>query len=606
MPESSVEFELKFLVPRTSRAAVRAALAERGAALATRHLLARYFDTADRRLARAGLSLRLRREGRQWVQTLKAGSEGALARFEHEVLRPDASLEAAVHAGTTAGDHLAGLLADGEPLHERYGSDIRRTLRRLRTRGAVVEVAYDEGRIVAQDRELRVCELEFELLSGSRVAMLALAERWRARLGLVVDPRSKAERGDALAEGAAPAGLRKARPVALRRKVELADSWRAVLDECIAQILVNAIGLAASVGTETGATARRAARDSVPAALLPTIDRADLVHQLRIGLRRLRSAIRFFRGWVVPAPEAIEPGARELFRALGVARDRDVLAQAIEPALQRAGAPARREPASADDEGSSPAAPVSSPRARSAAHQGADDVAALVAGDATQRWLLALLAWRAALDAEPPLPAATAAVTGERATGERATGERATGERATGVTATGVTVAGVTVAGVTVAGVTVAGVTVAGVTVAGEAATGAAASAPLAPLARRRLARWQRAITDQASRFAHLDDTARHALRKRAKRLRYASEFVESLFSAKEMRRFLGRLQAAQQALGELSDLALAAERYARDNAADPRDWFVLGWVAARREAVIAQAAAALSALGERHPFGKR
>ena len=566
MPESSVEFELKFLVPRTSRAAVRAALAERGAALAIRHLLARYFDTADRRLARAGLSLRLRREGRQWVQTLKAGSEGALARFEHEVLRPDASFEAAVHAGTTAGDRLAGLLADGEPLHERYGSDIRRTLRRLRTRGAVVEVAYDEGRIVAQDRELRVCELEFELLSGSRVAMLALAERWRARLGLVVDPRSKAERGDALAEGAAPAGLRKARPVALRRKVELADAWRAVLDECIAQILVNAIGLAASVGTETGAPARRAARDAVPAALLPTIDRADLVHQLRIGLRRLRSAIRFFRGWVAPAPEAIEPGARELFRALGVARDRDVLAQAIEPALQRAGAPARREPASAGGEGSSPAAPVSSPRARSAAQQGADDVAALVAGDATQRWLLALLAWRAALDAEPPLPDATAAATGERATGERATG----------------------------------------VTVAGEAATGAAGSAPLAPLARRRLARWQRAITDQASRFAHLDDTARHALRKRAKRLRYASEFVESLFSAKEMRRFLGRLQAAQQALGELSDLALAAERYARDNAADPRDWFVLGWVAARREAVIAQAAAALAALGERHPFGKR
>src|SRR5690606_36254853 len=104
MSESSVEFELKFLVPRASRAAVRAVLAERGAALATHHLVARYFDTADRRLARAGLSLRLRREGRRWVQTLKAGSEGALARFEHEVLRPDASLDPALHAGTTAGD----------------------------------------------------------------------------------------------------------------------------------------------------------------------------------------------------------------------------------------------------------------------------------------------------------------------------------------------------------------------------------------------------------------------------------------------------------------------------------------------------------------------
>ena len=577
MPESNVEFELKFLVPRAARAAVRAALGERGATIETRHLVARYFDTSDRRLARAGLSLRLRREGRRWVQTLKAGGEIALARFEHEVRRPDATIDVAAHAGTSAGERLAGLLADGAPLLQRYGTDMRRTLRRLRTRGAVVELAFDQGRIGADDRTLRVCELEFELISGSPAALLALAERWRARLGLVVDARSKAERGDALADGRAPAGGRRALPVTLRRKVEVAEAWRTVLDECIAQVLANAIGLTLPVGVEADAAS--------------VVDRADLVHQLRIGLRRLRSALRLFRGWVEPVPEAIEAGARELFRALGALRDQDVLAQAIEPALQRAGAPARREPASADDEGSSPAAPVSSPRARSAAHQGADDVAALVAGDATQRWLLALLAWRAALDAEPPLPAATAAVTGERATGERATG----------VTATGVTVAGVTVAGVTVAGVTVAGVTVAG-----EAATGAAASAPLAPLARRRLARWQRAITDQASRFAHLDDTARHALRKRAKRLRYASEFVESLFSAKEMRRFLGRLQAAQQALGELSDLALAAERYARDNAADPRDWFVLGWVAARREAVIAQAAAALSALGERHPFGKR
>ena len=544
MPESTVEFELKLLVPRSTRTAVRAALAGRGAKPQTRRLVAHYFDTADRRLALAGMSLRLRREGRQWVQTLKAGGDTVLARFEHEVQRPDATLDAAAHAGTTAGERMAGLLADGEPLLERYGTDVRRTVRKLRTRGALVELAFDEGRIAAADSALGICELEFELLSGSASAMLALADRWRARFGLLVDPRSKAERGDLLAQGIVPAPVRRAMPVCLRRKVDVAEAWRSVLDECLAQILVNAIGLGASVGVEG-----RATKAGAP---LPAADRADLVHQLRIGLRRLRSAIRLFRGWVAPPPEAIGAGARDLFRALGALRDQDVLAQAIEPALQRAGAPASA---------ATPAGPASlavvaagaAPVPADAPARG-DEVAALIAADETQRYLLALVAWRCGLD-EAPTPSA----------------------------------------GGPEAQVPV-----------GDARGDDAAPAPLAPRARRRLARWQGAITSEATRFAQLDDAARHALRRRAKRLRYASEFVESLFSGGEMRRFLKRLQAAQQALGELSDLALVAQRYGSEPDGDPRDWFVLGWVAARREVVIAQAAAALAALGERHPFGKR
>ncbi len=553
MPESNVEFELKFLVPRAARAAVRAALGERDAALETRHQVARYFDTSDRRLARAGLSLRLRREGRCWVQTLKAGGEMALARFEHEVPRPDATVDVTAHAGTSAGDRMAGLLADGAPLQQRYGTDMRRTLRRLRTRGAVVELAFDQGRIGADARTLRVCELEFELISGSPAALLALAERWRARLGLVVDARSKAERGDALAAGRAPAGGRRALPVTLRRKVEVAEAWRIVLDECIAQVLANAIGLTLPVGVEADAAS--------------VVDRADLVHQLRIGLRRLRSALRLFRGWVEPVPEAIEAGARELFRALGALRDQDVLAQAIEPALQRAGAPAPRDaeaatvptatvptatvPGAASAVAGAAARPT---RSRGSASTRADDACLLIAAESTQHWLLALLAWRSALGTAADAASIAAGCAPSAA------------DRASTATSR--------------------------------------ASEPLAALARRRLARWQRALTDQASRFAQLDEASLHALRKRAKRLRYASEFVESLFARKEMRRFVERLQAVQQALGEIGDLGLAARRYGREAGAGPRDWFALGWLSARREVVATQAAAALVALAERHPFG--
>jgi inorganic triphosphatase YgiF len=549
MPESTVEFELKFLVPVDARRALRAALGERGARTEARHLVARYFDTGDRRLASAGMALRLRREGRRWVQTLKAGDEASLARFEHEVLRPRADLDPAAHAGTQAGERMAGLLADGEPLRQRYETDIRRTTRTLRTRGAVVELAFDEGRIATQDGELRVCELEFELLSGSPAALFALAERWRARFGLIVDPRSKAERGDALAEGRAPASPRRATPVRLRRKVGVGEAWRSVLDECIAQIVVNAIALGIAVGVEG-----RAGRSTASS---PPVDDVEVVHQLRIGLRRLRSAIRLFRGWVPSIDESIASGARELFRALGASRDRDVLAQDIEPALQRAGAPG---------------APTADGRA---GPTDANDVAAVVADDATQRWLLALLAWRHGLDAA----AAPEAGIVEAAAGSSAgSGAGSSDDSASGSTAASAVGSG----------------------------SIPSASATLAPLARRRLARWQRAIASEAPRFAQLDDTARHLLRRRAKRLRYASEFVESLFGGKEMRRFVESLRAAQQALGELGDLVLAGQHYGRESAVEPRDWFVQGWLAARRDALVAQAAAALAELDGRRPFGKR
>ncbi|MFN9103948.1 MAG: CYTH domain-containing protein, partial [Betaproteobacteria bacterium] len=80
------EIELKFQVPPGQATAVARAV---GTASARRvRLQAAYADTADRRLAAAGLALRLRREGRRWVQTLKGRGDGLMARPEHEVPVP--------------------------------------------------------------------------------------------------------------------------------------------------------------------------------------------------------------------------------------------------------------------------------------------------------------------------------------------------------------------------------------------------------------------------------------------------------------------------------------------------------------------------------------
>lgn len=360
--DAHAEIELKFLVPAASRAALVAELAGRGTARRV-GLTASYLDTPDLRLAGAGLAWRLRREGGRWVQALKAAGAGALARFEHEVERPDSTPDPAAHAGTARGRELARLLAeareDGLEAGVRFQTQVRRLARRVRTRGAVVEIAFDEGRVLAGDAVLRLREVEFELVSGSPLAMVALAERWRQRFGLVLDPRNKAERGHALAAGRPDAPLRKAAAPRYAKDADAATALGAVLDECLAQVGRNAIALA----------------EGDPA------QRGEQVHQCRVGIRRLRSALRAFRGWVAEPPAELVDGLRTLFAALGATRDRDVLSSGVAADLALAGAP--------------PLAPV--------AEAGATDPADLARSGDTQRLLLAWIAWRAALQpAEPP------------------------------------------------------------------------------------------------------------------------------------------------------------------------------------------------------------
>jgi triphosphatase len=314
------EIELKFQVPTERRAAVDAAVAGRTPAPRVR-LQAAYFDTPQRSLAEAGLALRIRREGRRWVQTLKGAGADGLTRAEHNVMLPpgphaDALADPQRHAGTEVGERLLDLLGRHEkaPLQCLFRTDIRRRTRALRTRQGMVELAFDEGHIVAGERQLPVCELEIELLSGSPLAVIATARRWVQQHHLHLDTRSKAERGDMLARGDTVAPPRKAQPVALASGMSLAQGLRGVLLSCQDQIAVNASQVAS--GEYDG----------------------EHVHQLRIGLRRLRSALRLFEepATAMPLLAGMADSAASLFRALGAARDLVAIAGPTERELAAA------------------------------------------------------------------------------------------------------------------------------------------------------------------------------------------------------------------------------------------------------------------------------
>jgi len=244
------ETELKFQVPAAQRPALHEAVAT--ASATTTRLQAVYADTADRRLAAAGLALRLRQEGRHWVQTLKGRGDGLMQRLEHELPLPAQAgiptLDAQRHAGTPVGDRLLALLADGTALQPIYRTDIRRLHRRVRHGGALIELAYDRGHILAGPQKARVDEIEFELIRGPRSALLSLAGRWAQRHGLWWDVRTKSERGYRLALGLDTVPALQAPRLRLPAAGTVAPAFGPRLRRVLAQCLPNAAELASGSG----------------------------------------------------------------------------------------------------------------------------------------------------------------------------------------------------------------------------------------------------------------------------------------------------------------------------------------------------------------------
>ena len=175
------EIELKLRVPAHRVAAVEAAV--RGRAQAPRvHLQASYVDTPGFDLAANGIGWRIRREGRQWVQTVKAdvaaGGDG-MRRFEDNVAIPARErdvVDATRHSEHPAGVRLLEVLEglDDTPT-ERFRTDIWRVARVVRVPGGRVELALDRGEIVAGDHRVAVSELEVELVSGAPLAVIETA-----------------------------------------------------------------------------------------------------------------------------------------------------------------------------------------------------------------------------------------------------------------------------------------------------------------------------------------------------------------------------------------------------------------------------------------------
>ena len=317
------ETELKFGVPEQAVRAIDGTLKRLGGSLVS--IESRYFDTVDGRLAAAGVSLRLRKISGRWQQTLKAPGRHAVDRLEETVGRPgrwpaggpplDTSLHDGTHAGAALRSALKSPSSDPTPLLHVHTSWVKRRTVEVATGDGQVEIAFDRGEVRAAGRSRPICEVEYELKAGDPWVLIDSARAGIIAHGLWLSTLSKSARGDALAHQVERLQPVRARPPLLRTDMGTSALRRAVMTSCIDQVSANASLLAEGQVDD------------------------DVVHQLRVGLRRLRTAAKDLPSDGVEGPPPWEEPIITLFRRLGDYRDRSLVASSIGQRLALAGSP---------------------------------------------------------------------------------------------------------------------------------------------------------------------------------------------------------------------------------------------------------------------------
>lgn len=302
MPE---ETELKLDVSKDGLDALDAA-GLLGACTGDANLRATYFDTPDMALWRNAMSLRIRNKGRKSFQTIKhpAIAGGGIAQ-RREWETPVKSRHAPI---ADIQSPVAELLeTHGGPLQPVFDIVAHRRTWHLTTVAAQLEVSADDGEAITADRRHAFREVEIELVSGQPAAIFALARRIDAAVPVRLGVLAKAERGFRLL--APETDAEDADSVTLRPEVPLVEAFTAIGQSCLRQYRLNETIILSGVTHEA-------------------------VHQARVALRRLRSAMVLFRK-ALPGEEAqhLAERIRTLAQALGDVRDLDVLATMTKPGL---------------------------------------------------------------------------------------------------------------------------------------------------------------------------------------------------------------------------------------------------------------------------------
>jgi inorganic triphosphatase YgiF len=309
-----MECEIKLAVDATSATQIRKSPVLRSLAVSKpeeREHVDRYFDTGAFDLWKHGFALRVRSSGERHVQTLKGGGSALAGLHRRTELEAEIGSETPDRALLArqlqeALPALARSLGDAVALETVFVNRTRRTTCLLALPdGTQVECALDVGELQHGERTTPVRELELEVKDGDPARLYELAQQVHKSTPVRIENISKAERGYALAVADGPHAV-KATPVTIKRKLTLGEALGEILRNCLQHMQANERGVLAGD--------------------------PESLHQMRVGLRRLRAALAMVEG-MVQLPEPMAGDIEWLAGELGDARNWDVFIASVLPGL---------------------------------------------------------------------------------------------------------------------------------------------------------------------------------------------------------------------------------------------------------------------------------
>lgn len=284
------------------------------------------FDTPDKRLAAEGLLLTMSFDDGAWYQVL-SGSDGGtkMARIDRVPVpprngkrMPDIDLE---RHSSKAACHALKKALDWQPtwpvpsLIEQLGLSFERRMRDVSAGKGRLRIRLDMGRLHAEGKSWPWCEVTLTLDSREDLEdLFALARRLVRDHGLCLSTADPGWRGLNLIRPVGHARAAVAEPVSFDPDGASAQQLQAMVASCLGHILPNAGALAAGQCDP------------------------EQVHQLRVGIRRLRTVLREIGSLSNDVVPGWDVSLAEAFHGLGAQRDQDLIGE-LGRQMRDAGAP---------------------------------------------------------------------------------------------------------------------------------------------------------------------------------------------------------------------------------------------------------------------------